>query len=101
MQNELGASLGHRGRGRGLLMAAAMDHLVDGPEGTITAAESEPDLARLTVSTELEPGQRPRIVKVLAYGRPSQRSLPSPRDQVDLALAAARRTGWEGLRHGQ
>src|SRR5262249_7657115 len=61
--NELRASLVHRARASGLLMAAAMDHLVDGPEGTVTAAESEPDLARLTVSTELEPGQRLRIVK--------------------------------------
>jgi alpha,alpha-trehalose phosphorylase len=82
-------------------MAAAMDHLVDGPEGTVTAAESEPDLARLTVSTELEPGQRLRIVKFLAYGWSSQRSLPSLRDQVDLALATARRTGWEGLQRAQ
>src|SRR5207244_4354471 len=101
MHNELRASLVHRARASGLLMAAAMDHLVDGPEGTITAAESEPDLARLTVSTELEPGQRLRIVKFLAYGWSSQRSLPSLRDQVDLALAAARRTGWEGLRRAQ
>ena len=99
--NELRASLVHRARASGLLMAAAMDHLVDGPEGTVTAAESEPDLARLTVSTELEPGQRLRIVKFLAYGWSSQRSLPSLRDQVDLALAAARRTGWEGLRRAQ
>ena len=101
MHNELRASLVHRARASGLLMAAAMDHLVDGPEGTVTAAESEPDLARLTVSTELEPGQRLRIVKFLAYGWSSQRSLPSLRDQVDLALAAARRTGWEGLRRAQ
>jgi alpha,alpha-trehalose phosphorylase len=101
MHNELRASLVHRARASGLLMAAAMDHLVDGPEGTVTAAESEPDLARLTVSTELEPGQRLRIVKFLAYGWSSQRSLPSLRDQVDLALAAAKRTGWEGLRRAQ
>ena len=101
MHNELRASLVHRARASGLLMAAAMDHLVDGPEGTVTAAESEPDLARLTVSTELEPGQRLRIVKFLAYGWSSQRSLPSLRDQVDLALAAARRTGWEGLQRAQ
>ena len=101
MHNELRASLVHRARASGLLMAAAMDHLVDGPEGTVTAAESEPDLARLTVSTELEPGQRLRIVKFLAYGWSSQRSLPSLRDQVHLALAAARRTGWDGLRRAQ
>ena len=101
MHNELRASLVHRARASGLLMAAAMDHLVDGPEGTVTATESEPDLARLTVSTELEPGQRLRIVKFLAYGWSSQRSLPSLRDQVNLALAAARRTGWDGLRRAQ
>jgi len=67
----------------------------------VTAAESEPDLARITVSTELEPEQTLRIVKLIAYGWSSQRSLPSLRDQVDAALAAAKRTGWEGLRAGQ
>jgi len=69
---ELRASLAHRARVSGLLMAAAMDHLIEGPEGTITTAESDPDLARLTVSTELEPGQRLRIVKFIAYGWSSQ-----------------------------
>jgi alpha,alpha-trehalose phosphorylase len=67
----------------------------------VTAAESEPDLGRLTISTELERGKRLRIVKFLAYGWSSQRSLPSLRDQVDLALAAARRTGWDGLWRAQ
>ena len=99
--NQLRASLVHRTRVSGGLMAAGMDHVVDGPEGTITAAESEPDLARLTVSTTLTPGQRLRIVKFLAYGWSSQRSLPSLRDQVDLALAAAKRAGWDGLLRGQ
>jgi alpha,alpha-trehalose phosphorylase len=99
--HQLRASLVHRARTSGLLMAAGMDHLVDGPEGTVTAAESESDLARLTVSTELDRGQRLRIVKFLAYGWSSQRSLPSLRDQVDLALAAARRTGWDGLVRAQ
>jgi alpha,alpha-trehalose phosphorylase len=36
-------------------------------------------------------------VKLLAYGWSSQRSLPSVRDQVEAALASAKRTGWEGL----
>jgi alpha,alpha-trehalose phosphorylase len=99
--NQLRAGLVHRARASGLLMAAGMDHVVDGPEGTVTGAESEPDLARLTVSTDLHPGQRLRIVKFVAYGWSSQRSLPSLRDQVDLALAAARRTGWDGLLRAQ
>jgi alpha,alpha-trehalose phosphorylase len=98
---ELRAGLVHRTRASELRMAAGMDHVVEGPEGTVTAAESEPDLARVTVSTELEPGQTLRIVKLVAYGWSSERSLPSLRDQVDAALAAAKRTGWEGLRTGQ
>jgi alpha,alpha-trehalose phosphorylase len=97
----LRAGLVHRTRASGLRMAAGMDHLVDGPEPTTTATESEPDLARVTFSTELAPGQRLRVVKLLAYGWSSQRSLPALRDQVDAALAAAKRTGWEGLRQGQ
>src|SRR5919112_1209675 len=81
----------------GLRMAAGMDHVVEGPPVTQTTAESAEDLGRVTVATELEPGQRLRLVKFLGYGWSSQRSLPSVRDQVEAALAAARRSGWEGL----
>jgi alpha,alpha-trehalose phosphorylase len=55
----------------------------------------------VTVATELEPGQRIRLVKFLGYGWSSRRSLPSVRDQVEAALAAARRSGWEGLLSAQ
>jgi alpha,alpha-trehalose phosphorylase len=99
--NALRAGLVHVTRASELRMAAGMDHVVDGPEGTVTESESEPDLARVTVSTELAPDQTLRVVKLLAYGWSSQRSLPSLRDQVDAALAAAKRTGWEGLCRGQ
>jgi alpha,alpha-trehalose phosphorylase len=99
--HELRAGLVHRTRASGLRMAAGMDHVVDGPEGLVTAAESEPDLARVTVTTELAPGETLRVVKLLAYGWSSQRSLPSLGDQVDAALAAAKQTGWDGLLAGQ
>jgi alpha,alpha-trehalose phosphorylase len=95
--DELHATLVHRTRASELRMAAGMDHVVEGPEGTVTDSQSEPDLARVTVSTELAPGERLRVVKFLAYGWSSQRSLPALRDQVDAALAAAKRTGWSGL----
>ena len=98
---DLRAGLVHRTRESKLRMAAGMDHVVEGPQGTETATESEADLARVTINTELEPGQRLQLVKFLAYGWSSQRSLPALRDQVDAALAAAKRTGWEGLRRGQ
>jgi alpha,alpha-trehalose phosphorylase len=91
------ALLVHVTKESGLRVAAAMDHLVQGPDGTETRGESEPDLARLTVAAVLEPGQCLRLVKFLAYGWSAQRSLPALRDQVEGALAMARHRGWEGL----
>ena len=87
----------HSTRESGLLMAAGMDHVVEGPPATQTTAESSEDLGRVTVATELEPGEHLRLVKFLGYGWSSRRSLPSVRDQVEAALAAARRSGWEGI----
>jgi len=84
-----------------LLMAAGMDHVVDGPDGTEHAAESGPDVGRVTIATELAVGQRLRMVKFLAYGWSSQRSLPAVRDQVVAALSQVRHTGWEGLLESQ
>jgi len=35
-----------------------MDHVVEGPPSTQIEAESSPDLARVTVTVTLEPGER-------------------------------------------
>jgi alpha,alpha-trehalose phosphorylase len=99
--HELRAGLIHHTKESGLRMAAAMDHELDGIEDLGTEGESEADLARLTITTELQPGQTLRVVKYLAYGWSSQRSLPSLRDQTEAALSSAKRTGWEGLCRGQ
>ncbi len=80
-----------------LRMAAAMDHVVDGPAGTDISAESAADVGRVTITADLAAGQRLQVVKFLAYGWSSQRSLPAVRDQVVAALAEARHTGWDGL----
>jgi alpha,alpha-trehalose phosphorylase len=80
-----------------LRMAAGMDHVVEGSDGTETWAESAADVGRVTVAADLGPGDRLRIVKFLAYGWSSQRSLPALRDQVTAALTEARHTGWDGL----
>ncbi len=98
---ELKAVLAHRTKASGLLMAAGMDHEVDGPSGTETSSESDSDLGRVTVASELEPGRKLRLVKYLAYGWSSQRTLPSVVDQVEAALASARRSGWDELVAGQ
>jgi len=53
------------------------------------------------VIATLDPGERLRLVKFVAYDWSGSRSVPAVRDQADAALAAARRTGWDGLVAGQ
>ncbi len=79
-------------------MGAAMDHVIDGPDGTDVLSESSPDVGRVTVTANLEEtGARLQVVKFLAYGWSSERSIPAIRDQVVAALSEARHTGWDGL----
>jgi alpha,alpha-trehalose phosphorylase len=91
----------HSTRSSKLGLAAGMDHVIEGPTGTDTAAESRADLGRVTVAADLAPGQCLRVVKFLAYAWSSRRSHPALRDEVVAALAEARHTGWEGLVAGQ
>jgi len=98
---EGGALLVHVTRESGLRVAAAMDHLLDGPSGMRVSSEADPDLARTTVVCRLAPGQRLRMVKLIAYGWSGQRSLPAIRDQVAAAIAGARFDGWDGLVRAQ
>jgi alpha,alpha-trehalose phosphorylase len=80
-----------------LRMAAAMDHEIDAPVAVDIALDSYAELARVTVACELEPGQTLRVIKFLAYSWSSERTTAALRDQVAAALAATRRTGWQGL----
>jgi alpha,alpha-trehalose phosphorylase len=91
----------HRTRGSGLRIAAAMDHEISGDGDRSVMSEAFPDTARVAVTTLLEPGQRLRVVKFVAYGWSGERSVPALRDQVSAALLAARHTGWDGLIKGQ
>ncbi|MFC8358945.1 glycoside hydrolase family 65 protein [Streptomyces griseorubiginosus] len=87
----------HRTRQSGLRVAVAADHVIDGPGRTTTSSEEMVDLARLTVTSVLEPGQRLRVEKLVAHGWSGARSRPAMSDQVDAALAAAAHSGWDGL----
>jgi len=91
------ALLVHRVRASGLRLAAAMAHVIDGPQALQESTTSLPDWARTTVLCTLKPGERLRIVKYLAYGWSSRRTVPALRDQAHGALEAARYTGWDGL----
>lgn len=87
----------HRTKVSGLRLAATMDHLVSGPRQTDVSTEAFPDWARTTIACVLRPGERLRLIKLVAYGWSSQRSVPALRDQVSAALAAAHFVGWDGL----
>ena len=89
--------LTHSTKQSGLLMAAGMDHLVHGPGDIATASESSADVGRFTAATTLEPGKRLQMVKFLAYGWSSERSVPAVRDQIVAALTQAHHAGWDGL----
>ena len=99
--HDLRSLLVHKTRTSALRMAAVMDHLVEGPEGTVTENESMPDMARVTVSAEVGHGETLTLTKLLAYGWSSQRSMVSIRDQADAAISSARRTGFDGLLEDQ
>ena len=95
------AVLVHATRRSRLQMAAAMEHTVDGPRGTLTELEAADDHARLTVTAHLGRGQRLRLVKFVAYAWSSLRTGPALRSQVDGALATAVHHGWDGLARSQ
>ncbi|MFI8946325.1 glycoside hydrolase family 65 protein [Streptomyces sp. NPDC053750] len=87
----------HRTRRSGLRVAVAADHDLDAPGQTTTNSESDTDVARLTITSVLEPGQRLRVRKTVAHGWSGARSRPAMSDQVEAALAAANHSGWDGL----
>ena len=87
----------HRTKVSGLRMAAVMDHIIETPVNCDCQVEAFPDVARLTITADSKPGDPFKFVKLLAYGWSGQRSKPALRDQVAAALAAARRSGWQGL----
>jgi alpha,alpha-trehalose phosphorylase len=95
--HDRGAVLLHRTRMSGLQVAAGMDHLVDAPVEVSVESAATDDWARITFVCTLEPGQRLRIVKLLAYGWSHLRSTAALRDQVAAALTGARHTGLADL----
>ncbi|MBV9593219.1 MAG: glycoside hydrolase family 65 protein, partial [Actinobacteria bacterium] len=94
---ELRAVLMHRTRRSKLMLAAAMDHVVDCPSDWGKDTIAFDNWARVNISTTLAPEQTLTLTKLVAYGWSSQRSQPAIRDQVTAALLSAGRSGWEQL----
>nr|WP_221379034.1 glycosyl hydrolase family 65 protein [Actinoplanes polyasparticus] len=95
--DDSGVTLLHRVERSGLRMAATMAHDIDAPDGFQVHSSAHENLGRTTVTCRLLPGRHLRIVKHLAYGWSSQRSLPALNDQVRAARSVARYYGFEGL----
>jgi len=95
--NEAHAELVNQTGYSALLVSTAMDHDVAGPEGTNVSSTAMPDIARVTVTTALKPGEKLTIVKYVAYGWSGVRTMEALRDQTDAALVGAREGGWDGL----
>jgi alpha,alpha-trehalose phosphorylase len=89
--------LAHRTRDSDLHMAAAMRHIIDGPENTTKEVRADGDIGRVTVAADVDPGERLTMVKLLGYGWSSRRSSDSLRAQVESSVAEAAHTGWDGL----
>jgi alpha,alpha-trehalose phosphorylase len=93
----VGAILLHRTRDSGLLMAAGMDHLVQGPGRVETVTDARPDWARTSVVCMLAAGEKLRVVKLLAYAWSSRRTARTLRNQVTAALLGAAYGGFDVL----
>lgn len=94
---DMHALLAHSTEASNLYMVAGMDHMYDGPTNTRVSAISEPDLARVTFSSEIAAGETMTVTKFVGYGWSSIRSMPALRDQVDAAISAIKRVKWDGL----
>jgi alpha,alpha-trehalose phosphorylase len=87
----------HMTRHSKLRVGAAMDHLIDCPAEVRVESRAFHDGGVVTAAAVLQPGQRLRVIKFVAYAWSGVRSLPGVRDQVWAALSAARQGGWDGL----
>jgi alpha,alpha-trehalose phosphorylase len=95
--NEHGVVLVHRTRASKLQMAAAMAHAVEASGHVDVEIDVVADWARLTAVVELQPGEKLKVVKYLAYGWSNVRTQQALRDQVAGAVTTARLSGFDGL----
>jgi alpha,alpha-trehalose phosphorylase len=99
---ELRAVLVHTTKGSQLSCAAGMEHIIEGGGVDMhTAVYVEDDLARVTISCQLQPGRPLRFVKLMAYHWSSRQTPEFLRDQVTASLMNAGAEGWYGLLRDQ
>jgi len=100
VDHDLRVVLAHATKRSSLMLAAGMEHVLE-IENPTALTQTEPDLGRVTISAQLEPGMPLRVVKLLAYHWSSQQSVEFLRDQVDGSLENAVAEGFDGLARSQ
>ena len=95
--SDMAVMMVHATRQSKLRVGAAMDHVIDSQADIRVESRTVPDGGLVTVTAMLQPAQKLRVIKLVAYGWSSIRSLTGIRDHVWAALSAARQTGWDGL----
>jgi alpha,alpha-trehalose phosphorylase len=96
-EDDLRVSLIHRTGQSDIRICATMDHEIMCPGEPQTVTEAAGDVGRVTIAADVPKGETLRVLKYVAYGWSSHRSLPSVRAQARGSLAEARHTGWQGL----
>jgi alpha,alpha-trehalose phosphorylase len=97
VSHELRSVLVHATQRTGIRVGAGMDHVIESDSKILALNQTDADLARLSIGTRLQPGERLTVVKFLAYHWSSQQSVEWLRDQVDASLGLALGTGFDGL----
>ena len=95
---DMRAVLVHITRRARLRMAAGMDHVIEGPEGWVFAAESRDDLGRVTITADIEPGAAAAggQARSPTAGRACARS-PRCATRSTRRWPPPRKSGWDGL----
>jgi alpha,alpha-trehalose phosphorylase len=87
----------HKTARSGLRIGAAMDHLVDAPTSVLVESHAHGNGGMVTASAVLEPGQRLKVTKFVAYGWSGERTVDAITAQVIAGLTGAKQSGWDGL----
>jgi alpha,alpha-trehalose phosphorylase len=95
--NDLAVILVSKTKRSGLRVGAAMDHLIEAPDGVRTDSRAFTDGGLVSASVVLKPGQRLRLIKFVSHAWSAVRSLEAIRDQVWAALSGVKASGWDQL----
>ncbi len=87
----------HKTAHSGLRIGAAMEHLVDAPASVLVESHAHANGGMVTASAVLEPGQRLKVIKFVAYGWSAERTVDAISAQVIAGLTSAKQSGWNGL----